>query len=343
MKAADSFKPFALVAVAVLAGCGSQSQVGTGAFPGDSAVSGVSRRASTSGNDLLYGSILTSAGDVAVYTYPKGALQATFSTPNDSISSGMCADANGNVFVTAYGYPGHDLNGYVFEYQHGATTPSASLSEGAYMPVACAVDPTTGNLAVANFYYNQSEEPTGNVAIFTDAQGQPSFFTDSAVLTYLSVTYDGQSNLYLLGSHDGLQTYQFAELPAGSGNFTNISVPGLPNGTKRPQFIQWDGQFVAVLGGRIRHGKHSDPVIYRVSTSGSSGTVVGTTKFHGLGDNAGRGFWIQGNQVVLQDGHKNGHELLGIFDYPTGGKPTQTIKTGSNYVVDFAVSGGGSR
>lgn len=272
-----------------------------------------------------------------MYTYPKGALQATFNTPNDTTSSGVCAGASGDAFVTAYGYPGHNLNGYVFEYQHGDTTPSVSLSEGPYEPMTCAVDATTGNLAVANLYYNQSDEPSGNVAIFAGAQGQPSFFTDSALLSYESVTYDGQSNLYLLGSHGGAQTYQFAELPGGSDNFTNITVPGLPNGSKESLRIQWDGQYVAFLGGRI-YGKHYDPKIYRVAVSGSGGTVVGRVSFRGLGHNGAPGFWIQGDQVVLQDGVLHGQGMLGTFDYPAGGKPTKTIKTGSNHIVDFAVS-----
>jgi hypothetical protein len=340
MKAAGSFKLGAVVAVAVLAGCGSQPQVSAGAFPGGPLVSTAAHTASSSDNDLLYGGIQAKAGDVAVYTYPEGTLKTTFFTPNETTSSAMCADANGDVFVTAYGYPGFELSGYVFEYQHGATTPSASLSIGAYMPVSCAIDPTTGNLAVADFYYSQTNT-AGNIAIFTGAQGQPSFFTDSAIQAYQSVTYDGQGNLYALGgsSGNGYPPYQFAELPSGSGNFTNITVPVL----KRPLFIQWDGQYVAALGGRVRHGKHSDPIIYRLAISGSTGTLVGSTKFKGLGDNAGRGFWIQGNQVVLQDGAVNGHQMLGTFAYPAGGKPTKTFKTGSNYIVNFALSGGGSQ
>jgi hypothetical protein len=79
-----------------------------------------------------------------------------------------------------------------------------------------------------------------------------------------------------------------------------------------------------------------------MAISGSSGTVVGRTTFRGLGDNAGDGFWIQNNQVVLNDGHFKGHELLGLFDYPAGGKPTKTIKYSGNDIFDFAVSVGGS-
>jgi hypothetical protein len=329
-----------IIAALAFAGCGSQVAPTGGATTGAAAAT-APNRPSSSGNDLLYASDFQRT-DVDIFTYPEGALQATFNMPGDATASGVCSDANGDVFITAYTGTVY-FAGYVYEYQHGATTPSASLSIGTYMPVACAVDPTTGNLAVANFYYNQTEEVTGNVAIFTGAQGQPSFFTDSAVLTYESVTYDGQSNLYLLGSHDGVQNYQFAELPAGTSDFTNITVSGLPNGKKRPELVQWDGKYIALLGGRLYNGKHSDPVIYRVTTSGSIGSVVGTTKFRGLGDHLFAGFLIQGNQVVLNDGHLNGHELLGIFKYPAGGKPTNTIKYGDSLLYSFAVSVGGSR
>jgi hypothetical protein len=324
-----------IIAALVLAGCG--SQVAPTGMTG-AASTRAPHKASSSSNDLLYGSVLNRP-TVTMFTYPEGVLEATFDTPNDATASGECADASGNVFVTAYtGASKGSFSGYVFEYEHGATTPSASLSEGPYEPLACSVDLTTGNLAVANFYYNQSQDTAGNVAVFAGGQGQPSFFTDSAIQTYNSVTYDGEGNLYVLGYAGGTQPYRFAELPAGSGNFTNITVPTL----KRPLRIQWDGQYVAVLGGRIGHGKHSAPIIYRMAMSGSSGTVVGRTKFRGLGDGAGDGFWIQGNQLVLQDGHLHGHERLGIFDYPAGGKPTKAIKYSGSDIDDFAVSVGGS-
>jgi hypothetical protein len=324
-----------IIAALAFAGCGAHvAPIGMT----DAASARAPHMASSSGNDLLYGSVLNRP-TVTVFTYPEGVLQATFNTPNDATASGECADANGDVFVTAYtGASKAQFSGYVFEYEHGATSPSTSLSEGAYEPVACSVDPTTGNLAIANFYYNQSQDTAGNVAIFAGGQGQPSFFTDSAIQTYDSVTYDGEGNLYVLGYTGGTQPYRFAELAAGSGSFTNITVPVL----KRPLRIQWDGKYVGFFGGRIGHGKHSHPIIYRMAISGSSGTVVGRTTFRGLGDDVGQGFWIQGKQVVLQDGHLHGHEMLGIFDYPAGGKPTKTIKYSGNDIFDFAVSVGGT-
>jgi hypothetical protein len=71
----------------------------------------------------------------------------------------LCADANGDVFVTAYtgdsrGY----FSGYVFEYEHGGFDAECEFKRRRLRASACAVDPTSGSLAVANLYYNGGEE-----------------------------------------------------------------------------------------------------------------------------------------------------------------------------------------
>ncbi|HXB83938.1 MAG TPA: hypothetical protein VNU22_11380, partial [Candidatus Acidoferrum sp.] len=119
-------------------------------------------------------------------------------------------------------------------------------------------------------------------------------------------------------------------------DFTNLSISG---SFKFPRAIQWDGTYLAVLGGRFS-GKHSDPLVYRVAFSGSTGTIVGKqTKFKGLLHLAGGAFWIRGNTVLLRLGLTKalGPEV-GVYKYPGGGNPTATIPTGDALNFAFTVS-----
>jgi hypothetical protein len=325
----DFRRAFGVAAIGMLVGCGgAQTQVaGAGAVP-----LGGAKVATSSGSDLLYTSDGPDDNALYIYTEPGGVYVASSPLPDKAETLGMCSDEKGNVFVTAYA---DDGGGYIFEYAHGGITPTQTIHESDYydQPWACSVDPTTGNLAVAN--YNTRYYATGDIAIFPNASGQPISYTDSEFSNYISITYDGRGDLFVYG--DKIHAVPgFAELPSGSGNLTNLSVSGL---LKSPWAIQWDGAYLAVLGGRFS-GKHSDPLVYRVAFSGSTGTIVGKqTKFKGLLNLAGRAFWIQGNTVLLRLGLTKalGPEV-GVYNYPGGGKPTATIPTGDALNFAFTVS-----
>src|SRR6202042_651602 len=107
----------------------------------------------TSGGDLVY--ISSYANAVYVYSYPAGPLVGTLTGFNNPI--GLCSDAKGNVWVT------NASGGNIVEYAHGGTSPIATLQDSGQTPEDCAVDPTTGNLAVADLY--------SNAAIYTNDQG----------------------------------------------------------------------------------------------------------------------------------------------------------------------------
>jgi hypothetical protein len=77
-------------------------------------------------------------------------------------------------------------------------------------------------------------------------------------------------------------------------------------------------------------GGNRDDFVYRVALSGSTGTIVGKTRF--TGPQYRRSyyytFWIQGHTIVVPfsaHGHHYGDDRLGLFDYPKGGKARAVI------------------
>ncbi|HEX3370694.1 MAG TPA: hypothetical protein VHS56_14035, partial [Candidatus Cybelea sp.] len=83
-------------------------------------------------DDLLY---VASGEQISVYTYPGGRLVGNIG----GAVGALCSDAAGDVFVVGY---------EILEYAHGVTQPIATLDDYYNNPHGCAVDPTTGNLAV---------------------------------------------------------------------------------------------------------------------------------------------------------------------------------------------------
>jgi hypothetical protein len=331
------------VAAAMLAGCGgSQPPDQRDGVPGTLLMQARARQASGSSGDLLYtsGTGAYSYEGVDIFMYPQGQLVTTFTTPYSTNGvEGICSDGDGDVFIDAYFDEAGSYTGYIFEYAHGGTTPIAVLDDQApgynYVPAGCSIDPTTGDLAVANMPLSQYT--TGNIAIYRQAGGKPTLYTSAAFSRYNSVTYDSSGNLYVVGYHSRSGTV-FAELPKGGSSLQTTRVRGKVSG----DWIQWDGQGIALFGGW--QTKKSPPVIFRISVSGSSGQVIGKTMFDGMINHAGGGFWLQDGTVIFPAGgsRKKGWEL-GFWNYPAGGEPTQILYTKQNHATVSTVSVGSSR
>jgi hypothetical protein len=250
---------------------------------------------------LLYvSSVLT--GDVYVYSYATQQLVGTltgFSTPY-----GLCADKAGNVWIV------NDGASQVVEYAHGGTRPIATLSDSGEYPEGCSVDPTTGNLAVTNFY---SATGAGSVSIYAGAQGSPQIYSDPSMENYRFCGYDAHGNLFVDGVNSS-SDFVLAELPAGGATFTNVNFT---QKIEWPGGVQWDGKHVAV-------GDTDTGTIYRTNAKGK---VSGSTQLSGS-DYVNQ-FWIisgakksKGASVIApsQDGG-----VVGIYKYPAGGSPSATI------------------
>ncbi len=249
--------------------------------------------------DLLYVSD-EAASDVYVYSYPRGKLQGTLTGFNGP--TGECADKTGDVFIANYDAAN------ILEYAHGGTSRVATLKDAGYYPSSCSIDPTTGNLAVANEYATNSGH--GNVVIYQGAKGvKKTHYYDPNIFYYFFCGYDNKGNLFVDGT-PSTGPFVLAELPHGGASFKDIS---LNQSIAFPGAIQWDGTHLAV-------GDHAN-MIYQFSISRRKGTEAGSTSLMGASD-VGE-FWIEGSKVIGADA---GGPDVGYWNYPAGGSPTKTIK-----------------
>lgn len=254
-------------------------------------------------DNLLYVSDLGS-NDVYVYSYPRGGLKGMLTGFEGA--HGECVDKRGDVFIT------ETRGQQILEYPHGGTSPIATVNDPGYSPLGCAIDSRTGNLAVTNDYTGTG---AGNVSIYKHAKGKPKGYTDSTIEFYSYCSYDDKGNLYFDGS-DVQGAFKFAELPARSHTFTNITLNQTIN---EPGGVQWDGNDVAV--GDQGMG-YSGSTVYEFAISGNSGTLMGTTPL--TGSAAVEQFWIQHKRVV-GGSHESSVGNVQYWHYPAGGSPTKTI------------------
>ncbi|MGA9420212.1 MAG: hypothetical protein WBV40_13765 [Candidatus Cybelea sp.] len=275
--------------------------------------------------DLLYVSDYSSphrSNSVWVYSYPEGKLVGKLSGFREP--AGQCVDKAGDVFVTDFGAS------RILEYAHGGTSPINTLDDSGYAPQDCSIDPTTGNLAVVNYLslYSSRFGP-GNVAIYPNAIGLPTYYSAPNVAIYFYCGYDNSGNLYVDGGGRGY--WGFAELLRGASSLTDLT---LNQKFKLPGAIQWDGSHLAV-------GDQDAHAIYEFAINGSKGTKVGTTPL--VGSSHVAQFWIQDGRVIAPDAlftkrhHLRGRKRINFYQYPTGGSPTKII-TGVRDPVGATVS-----
>jgi hypothetical protein len=250
--------------------------------------------------DLLYVSAI-STSSVYVYSYPKGELVGTLT--GFDMPQGLCSDTKGNVFVANY----RATN--LIEYAHGGTTPIATIADPNYWPEGCAVDRTTGNLAVTD----NGADGEGGMAVYLHATGSPHRHRAPHMFYYFFCGYDDQGDLFVDGeNYASIPTTELAEISGGAQRLVDITMDqsiGLPGG------VQWDGNYLAV-------GDAENGVIYQFKISGNTGTREGTTS---LNDSSTvNQFWIQDSAVI---GANFDSPSIMFWNYPAGGQPRKTIET----------------
>jgi hypothetical protein len=300
------------VAAAMLAACGgSQPPIGApGAMAQTSALATHADRGKSwmapdaAGQDLLY---VTDVRTVTVYSYPQGKYEGTLR--HFYIAQGECVDKKGDIFIADLGYY------KVFEYAHGGTKRIATLDAAGPDPSGCAVDPTTGDLAVASLGFSDYGQ-NAFVAIYKNARGKPTTYQSSTFYQYWFCGYDNKGNLFVDGlSAPGTGHFALAKLPKGGSALKEVTPDqyiGWPGG------VQWDGKHVAI-------GDQITPVIYQFSMHGSKAAKVGTTALGSGAYNVVQ-FFIDGQTVIAPDQHprpSNGDVLF--YNYPAGGSATKKI------------------
>ncbi len=321
MRTSD-FSRYALsscVVAALLAGCSASSSSNSAA--------GTMPRArtngATSGQDFIY---VQSQASVLVLTYPGGEEVGGIGAV---ATEGYCTDANGDVFL-AQENSSH-VSSTIFEYGPGGTTPIATLSDPG-VAFGCAVDPTTGNLAVTNYADDNNHLDYGDLAIYQAATGTPTIYYTSDVTRYMYCSYDNKGNLY--ATADPLGPF-LVRLAKGSSSIEMIQlskalVAGV--GVFYPS-VAWDGKYITVstvLNSSRGHDGPSRFAIYRLKIKGHDAKVVGTTTLSVGSRNQHLGqVWIQGHTLLAPYQHKG--QWIGVWSYPKGGKPTKSILIGQHY------------
>jgi hypothetical protein len=287
------------VTFSLLGGCGvSQPPIG-----GPAPNRAIAQRSvpSASSDDLLYAvSHLGRGSAILMLTYPDGKRVGAL---RRDIGLYLCSDeSNGNVFFPS--------NTRIFEYAHGGTKPIATLSAPSsdYDFEGCAVDPTTGNLAVTTVNLSA-------VLVYPAGQDTPALYYGSKGSSFTYCGYDSEGNLFVDGSLNGALLLD--ELPKGGSSLEQITL-SLPDTIPGP--VQWDGTEVTIEN-------PEPPIIYRIQVSGSVGTVVGTTKLRNQTKTKRVPYsrtWIEGDTVITSTGR--GNKRIGLWRYPAGGKPLRVLK-----------------
>jgi len=222
---------------------------------------------------------------------------------------GECVDAKSNVWIV-------DNDGLV-EYAHGGTTPIGTISMyylyyGAH-PYSCAIDPTTGDLAISIINRYQGND-AGLILVCTSDTSCASYEEKDRVYFYF-VSYDKNGNLWADGLKQTTNKFWFGMRPAG-GQFQKMTLTGAtisaPGG-----LVNADGVFSVGAP-----GTSGNSIIYQVS---ASGTVTGTTQLSNA--NGCYQFAIQGNAQSTRVTCPNSTGAnVTKYNYPAGGSPVVTIK-----------------
>lgn len=309
--------------VAVVAGC---SGVANGTVTPFTSGQARAHPASGSRGDLVYA---VTAKGIVVLTYPNWSIAARIRGFRSWYS--ICSDPNnGNVFA---------LTGTneIDEYAHGGTTPIATFSLPSGYPNACAVDPTTGNLAVVAG--GVPTELSDSVFIYPQAQGTPAVYSDKRLPGLVSPAYDGSGNLFI-GAQDRFRAFRLAELKAGHNDFLEIKVNGAHN--VYPHQLQWDGNYLVFLN---TNGAGYGTTVNQVTLNGRIGTIVRTFLLTHCQDDQ---FSIFRGSLLdfYYPPKQRDNYAVAAWPYPAGGKPSSRhygITNGrEDYTYDLTVSVGPS-
>jgi len=251
------------------------------------------------GGDLLYvGS--NALDEVYVYKYPGGQSVGTLTGFDNPL--GLCSDTQGNVWVTNAPSNGKT---YLLEYAHGGTKPIAKLDDSGFLPLACSIDATTGNLAVGN--------SIDDVAIWKNARVKPRhYLTSCCVFAPSTITYDSSGDAIFADFMT-----RSGWLPKGQSKVKKVALH--PHLRVHGAF-DWDGKYLSVF---VSSRKPQQEELIRYTFSGGKASQVDTVPLDGVtGVTSTSQFWIQGSTMALA---AYGSGNVYVFDYPKGGTPTKTI------------------
>lgn len=260
-----------------------------------------------------------SSGTIDVYNYRVQAGKLYGQITGLSFPYGQCVDGSGNVYVV------DNSTAKVYEFAHGATTPIVTATDEYGYPIGCAVDPTTGNVAVANF--NGSSSGPGGIDVFAGGlSGTQTNYAGASLFRLWPPGYDMRGNLFVQAV-DSAGSNELAELPEGSSSFTMLT--GLSVGF--PGAVGWDGHYLTATDQNYQNAYTT--MIYRITVSGSAVTIVRST--HLTDDCYPGANWMvavqpfvtgtTGKLNAVAAGNLNCTNRQDFFNYTNGGNPKRVL------------------
>jgi hypothetical protein len=272
--------------------------------------------------DLIYVSNMDN--EVTVYTASNQKLVGVLTDFTQPM--GECVDGSGNIYITDYAAE------QILEYAHGGGKPIKTFSDSPYSPYTCAIDPTTGDLAVAD---NGNSSQAGDIAIWPPGSSQPTRYTDPQILNFEAAAYDGSGTLLVSNGVSYGQQTAFAWLPRGGTRLINVIVRGPKGGVNWANLngIAWDGQYFVLDAYDL----------YRVSLIHGQAYYVDEILIDYPEDAHPSGpLWLykSGSQMQIIDGIVGyGYGgAVGIWSYPGGGGATAMFTHGVDRPFGVTVS-----
>ena len=240
-------------------------------------------QASSSSGDLLYVSV---GHDILIFSYPSAELVGSLTGFNgDPVVE--CSDNDGSIFIAQ----SRALN--TVEYAHGGSSPINTFDAIG----GCSVD-AKNDLAIVN---------QDTVHIYRSEQGIPKTYYQSGG-EFDFCTYDGGGHLFLDTPHA-----IFSRLNPRTGVFTTITFN---QHIQNFDDLHWDGKYVTIDDFGIRTPR----LVHRVQISGSTGTVVSTTRLKSA-RLFGTITWLGDGAFVAPIWHGRRPKEVGFWRYPQGGRP----------------------
>ncbi len=189
---------------------------------------------------------------------------------------GGCADGQGDVYITHFNGDGSD-NGDIVEYRGDSNRRLRRLVDPGNVPFSCAIDPKTGDIAVANLEVAATSGGGGSVLVYPGGKGHGIRFDDlpsagGTLQAIYFVAYDGSGKLYADGSVAPCHGFTYSAAPFDAHvdvlpsccSTSSAFVPVTLKGEYLGQVFQWPGAL-------IWDGRHLD-VGDREATQAASGS-----------------------------------------------------------------------
>lgn len=264
------------------------------------------------GAPRLYFASDAANNDVYIYLLPSFKLVGTltgFSEPQ-----GECADSSGNIYIA------NTNNKQALKYSRTGTL-LATYNDSFGYPVGCAIDPTTGDLALTDIF-DGNGSISGDVLVYTSPSSTPTELRNPSEFFYYFAGYDDNGSLWVDGRTSG---GSFILSVCGASSCSTLPTSG---GTINfPGTVQWDNRHQTWVVFDQLCGGGNAACSYPVSESGVLGTQTVYNNYNGTAVCD----LIQG--VIAANG-KN-YVAGGDYDpcgfasttanrwgYPTGGAPT---------------------